>query len=173
MTDLKRQILRSIAMTADHTETVSPHPDTMRLTAVEVLPVRVALTEASRRALDQLRRDDMRTYTFDAFKDHVLDAITDAEAFALDMLRFVARHDLTGIFWTEDLAFFVACDDAFAPAADSEPITPETLPALQKAIQDAGELDGPLLYVARRRGTCPRPGTYEPENEPLFEACAT
>lgn len=90
------------------------------------------------------------------------------------------------LFWRvdgDDVRFFVNCSDCFFwGAADAEDITPETLPELEQAIEDAQNLDDPqawwipVLYAARRRKMRPQGALYEekylpPRCWPLFDAC--
>lgn len=72
---------------------------------------------------------------------------------------------------------FINCNDFFAwGCADGEDINEETLPELQKAVEDCkGDMEtGALLYCARRRKIRPQGACYSmiPEELwPLFHDC--
>tara|TARA_Y100000310_G_scaffold59560_1_gene54912 strand:- start:723 stop:1094 length:372 start_codon:yes stop_codon:yes gene_type:complete len=95
--------------------------------------------------------------------------------FIINLLKLVAEHDGWGdIFWDVGLQFSVLCNDFFYwGCADAESITPETLPELRRALEDA-PADGLLLYCARRRKERPQGAYYKylgKENWALFDAC--
>lgn len=97
-------------------------------------------------------------------------------SFLEKVMVFIAKYELHGvIFWNEDLMFFVNCNDFFAwGCADAEDLNEETFPLLEKAIEDAGELDGALLYCARQRKIRPQGAFYkhlDKKNWHLFDAC--
>ena len=94
--------------------------------------------------------------------------------FSEEVLGFFADHDIREhLFWTQDLKFFILCNDLFHwGCSDLEPLTEETMPELARACKDAGD-DGPLLYCARRRGMRPQAPMYKHfnrENQSLFDA---
>lgn len=107
----------------------------------------------------------------------------------LDLLSFVAKYECEhSIYWTEDLGFFVGCNDLFAWAtADAEEISSsDDLANFKQAVLDAieacplhGSTFGGDLYCARRRGMRPQNAVYrpeyflgkQPELVPLFNAC--
>ena len=79
------------------------------------------------------------------------------------------------IFWDENLKFYVLCNDFFFWAcSDAEDITEKNFHELEKAIKDAGEQDGPLLFCARMRKMRPQGAAYclaQQKNWPLFDKC--
>lgn len=105
--------------------------------------------------------------------------------FVLRVLDLIGRADLhDDLYWRTDgdyapVTFFIHCSDLFSWAtADAEPLTPDTLPAFEKAIADVqaasgSSLWGPSLYAARQRRQRPMRRAY-PGHEPLhglFDAC--
>lgn len=93
--------------------------------------------------------------------------------FTTEVLKFFADNDIREyLFWTQDLRFFVLCNDLFHwGSSDMEPLTKENLPELVRACQEAGD-DGPLLFCARRRGMRPQAAMYQhldEKNWPLFD----
>ena len=85
------------------------------------------------------------------------------DRFVMCLLALTAKHDVNDeLMWTEDLEFAVNCSDAFWwGTADVEAVTPETLPELEKALEDGGCEDGMLLYCARRRKMRPQGAMYK------------
>lgn len=77
-----------------------------------------------------------------------------------------------------DLFPSVRCNDIFYwGCSDFEAIDEQDIPLLEKAIEDCLECksnDGPLLFVARKRGERPQGAIYEnlldPKNYALFDA---
>jgi hypothetical protein len=96
------------------------------------------------------------------------------EDFTNRVLAFFAENDIREyLFWTQDLHFFILCNDLFCwGCSDLEPLAEESLLDLARACADAGD-DGPLLYCARRRGMRPQIAMYEhfeERNWPLFDS---
>lgn len=96
------------------------------------------------------------------------------QEFMAEVLKIFADHDIREyLFWTQDLRFFVTCNDLFHwGSSDLEPLTAESLPDLVRACEEA-EDDGPLLYCARRRYMRPQAAMYRHLAEkhwPLFDA---
>lgn len=91
-----------------------------------------------------------------------------------------------GLFWRVDngeLKVFANVSDIFAwGGADAEPITPDTLPALEQAYTDLKALDADEftaeLYAARQRGERPQGAAYPDDKHKswrqvsaLYDAC--
>lgn len=105
--------------------------------------------------------------------------------FVLKLLALVAEHDdHHSLFWRCDekyapISFFVNCNDLFFWAtADCEQVTPENLPVLEKAYQDARAVDheymGGELFACRMRKMRPQRAAYRDfakELWPLYDAC--
>lgn len=96
-------------------------------------------------------------------------------SFLEKVMTFVAKHDLSwDISWTEDLKFFVLCNDFFFWAcSDLEDLTEENFPEFVKAVEDAGT-EGPLLFCARQKKMRPQGAFYkhlDKKNWHLFDAC--
>lgn len=106
---------------------------------------------------------------------------------AIEILAYIASEDLCGTIWWRcdgkfaPITIFVNCNDLFFwAAADTEPITPETLPILKQAIEDAKKIDdvdgsfvGLELYCCRIREIRPQRPAY-PKNDKfhaLFDSC--
>jgi len=101
----------------------------------------------------------------------------------LAIMAFIAQHDLHGDFWWRcdgehaPVTFFVNCNDLFAWAsADCERFDIGDIPALEKAIQDAGEIHGIALWCCRKRGMRPQRPVYlqelkDPALSAMFDAC--
>jgi len=92
------------------------------------------------------------------------------------LLKLISRHDVFGeVWWDENLSFRVNCNDVFAWAvSDAELVTDDSLSDLERALDEAGDIDGLYLYVARRRGMRPQGAMYkhiEEKNWPLFNLC--
>lgn len=104
-----------------------------------------------------------------------LDQINE-RAFISKILRAVAKNEMqSDVFWTEDLEFFVNCNDLFGWAcADGEPIETEAdVALLDRSCQDS-KFNGPALYCCRRRKMRPQGAFYKylkPEDVDLFNAC--
>lgn len=110
-----------------------------------------------------------------------------AGRFALEVLGLLAEHqDYDSVWWRCDgqfapVTFFVNCNDFFHYAcADTETITPDNLPRLRAAFDDAkatgdhGEIYGPLLFAARERGlrpVMPLLSSGTAALQALFDAC--
>ncbi len=97
------------------------------------------------------------------------------ECHVVRLLILAAQHDLYGeLIWDTNLKFSVICNDAFWWAtADAEPITPDSVDALDAALTDGGD-DGALLYCARQRRMRPQGAMYayiDEANWALFDAC--
>lgn len=101
------------------------------------------------------------------------------------VLTLFHSDNTENLWWTADRAghlhFQVLCNDAFAWAcADGEEITPDTLPELERAQQDAvtwtddpTQDDFGLLFVSRLRGMRPQGAMYRYLDRrlwPLFDA---
>lgn len=91
------------------------------------------------------------------------------------LLILMAENDCQeDIWWNERLDFFINCNDVFAwGCSDSEDVTEPDIPALEKALEDAGGIWGPLLYCARKCGMRPQGAFMEkipPGVRPLFDA---
>lgn len=94
----------------------------------------------------------------------------------IKLLQLVAEADIHSyIFWNSSLDFFVNCNDLFFwGCADAERITEDSIEDLATAIKDAGDIDGPRLYCARRRKMRPQGCIYkyiDIKNWHLFDAC--
>lgn len=100
----------------------------------------------------------------------------------LDLFARLDAHD--ELRWSvavdgEPVGFGVNCSDLFYwGTADSEPVTPVTLPELRRAVEDAtaaGDMFyGLALYCCRRRGMRPQHANYTQAARvmwPLFDAC--
>lgn len=124
----------------------------------------------------------------DAAGEHVARALTEywgrhsgsktraLEAWQIYLLRLAAIEDFArDLDWSEKLEFFINCNDVFYwGVADAEGIeSEEDVEDLRRACADA-DLDGPLLYCARRRGIRPQGAAYKilcKKNWPLFDSC--
>lgn len=107
--------------------------------------------------------------------------------FVLELLQLLDEYDHHGsIWWRTDeeyapVTFLLNCNDLFHwGCADCETLTPENLPRLRQALEDAknacdlGEMWGDSLFVARERKMRPQTPVLKDvpkELLPLFEAC--
>jgi len=109
-------------------------------------------------------------------------------AFVLRVLQItgVFAGELCGdIYWRTDgeyapVTFWIGCNDLFDwGSADSEQITPENLPILERSIADAtascevGRAYASTLFCCRVRGMRPQGACYPKEKAlwPLLDAC--
>lgn len=106
--------------------------------------------------------------------------------FILCVLRVVADAELCSLVWWRcdgeraPITFFVGCNDLFAwGTADAEPLTPQNIGELERAIADVratGSLSAsaPDLFCCRMRGMRPQGAAYPklaPAVWPLLDAC--
>lgn len=107
-------------------------------------------------------------------------------AFVLRVLAAFARADAHGsLFWRTDgeyapVSFFAVVNDVFVWAsADVEPVTPDNIADLERAIDDAkaadpwSDINGVELFAARARKMRPQGASYSyysPALWPLFDA---
>lgn len=110
------------------------------------------------------------------------DWMEENQAFVLRCLLAVQKIDPEFKQWILRFAFLtnghvsigVFCSDFFWwGTADDEKVTPENIGQLEKAIEDAGGAEGPLLFCARIRQLRPQGCCYghlNPENWHLFDA---
>lgn len=112
------------------------------------------------------------------------DSLEKYHDFVTTVLAFTYRKDIRAeLLWHEAgsvIHFSIDCSDMFWwGCADGEPLTPETLPELMQACDDAkaaGESAcwGPELYCCRRRKSRPQGAAYKHLPEvlwPLLDAC--
>ncbi|MEU8968107.1 hypothetical protein AB0D11_02330 [Streptomyces monashensis] len=166
LSDTERQFLTyALDLAADH---VAFRPD--------------EFTDADRAAMERLRRlageapQDPAPGGELAFVTRVLELFSLSHADLYD----------GGLFWRVDdgkLSLYANVSDVFAwGGADAEPITPDTLPALEKAFTDLKAIDADLytaeLYAARQRGERPQGAAYPDDKHQawrqisaLFDAC--
>lgn len=85
------------------------------------------------------------------------------DGFEYELLRLLARHDVRDdLFWNilgsdNSIKFFINCSDVFWWAtADLVEVTPENLPILKQAYEDAGDIYGGDLFAARVRNMQPQ-----------------
>lgn len=95
--------------------------------------------------------------------------------FILRVLKLAADYDFESeLGWTPELEFFIHCPDFFHwGSADVEPITEDDLALLERSAKD-DDVDGPLLFCARKRGMRPQGACYENltrELWHLYDAC--
>ena len=84
--------------------------------------------------------------------------------FAYDLLSLVHKYDDTNsLYWHPEsygMTFLLLCNDEFYWAcSDAEIVTPDDLPALTQAYEDAkaaGSYHGALLWISRKRGLRPQ-----------------
>lgn len=124
---------------------------------------------------EQLVKDAQQLTTLTAEVEHL--------RFIRDVIVLTAANDAADeLWWREDngkLEVAVNCNDLFGWAtADCEEITPQTLPVLRRAFEDArathkyGHIYGTSLYAARVRGMRPQNACYPddmPELWPLYD----
>lgn len=96
----------------------------------------------------------------------------------LPFFSTIAKHDLfSEAYWHQDFKFLgIICNDVFAwGCGDLEEVASiDDVNQLDRACEEAGEIDGPILYCARRRGMRPQGAMYkgfQKENWILFDAC--
>lgn len=108
----------------------------------------------------------------------------------LDFLLRVMRcfNDFEGpspdwLWWRTDeeyapFTLFVKCSDTFGNGADLEPLTPENIAEMERAVADCavdpvGSAYAPELFCARMRKMRPMRAAYprEPKLAALFDAC--
>lgn len=107
---------------------------------------------------------------------------------AVEVLSLVAEYEQHDILWWRcdgdyaPITIWVRCSDAFCwGSADGEEVTPDNLPELRRAFEDAervcprfGKIYADTLFVARVRGMRPQGAAYPkdyPQLWPLFDAC--
>lgn len=96
--------------------------------------------------------------------------------FIRKLLKISSKHDVCEeLYWSENLEFFVICNDFFFwGAADAEGILQEDLELLEQCLID-DDISGTLLYCARKRKLRPQGAAYKAflleESWPLFDAC--
>ena len=131
--------------------------------------------EMNERAIDLTRRAEQAEATL-AFVTRVLELFSLSHADLYD----------GGLFWrveNGELKLFANVSDVFAwGGADAEPITPDTLPALEQAYVDLKAVDADEftaeLYAARQRGERPQGAAYPDSKHKswrqvsaLYDAC--
>lgn len=93
------------------------------------------------------------------------------------VIDLISEHEIEG-FWNAG-RFCINCSDIFAWGyADAELVTPEDIPDLKKACDEAHAVgaffDGPMLFCARKHGMRPQGAAYgaiSRELWPLLDAC--
>ena len=80
------------------------------------------------------------------------------------LLILAAKYEIHEcLYWKENLEFYINCNDFFFWAcADAEKIeTEEDINLLERSLIDAGAINGPHLYCARRRKMRPQGAYYK------------
>lgn len=86
----------------------------------------------------------------------------------VELLKFFARTDaIWCLFWNESLEFSIVCNDIFSPGSDTELITEDDIPELQRALDDSDEFYFPYLFCARKRLQPPMERFYNDMDEDL------
>ncbi len=95
--------------------------------------------------------------------------------FVSSLLKIIANHDFhDDLFWTEELKFYVNCNDLFHwGRSDLEPVLKEDLELLEKSLNDDC-CTGSWLYCCRKRRMRPQGACYkhiEMSKWSLFNNC--
>lgn len=101
--------------------------------------------------------------------------MSEDNGWVFELLRLASKYDACeSLQWTEDLRFFINCNDVFFWAcADAEKVTKADVPLLAQCWLLAGAIDGDMLYCARKRKLRPQGAMYkfiDEENWHLFDA---
>lgn len=77
--------------------------------------------------------------------------MTEVQEFFIRVAEIVGYWECDGLIsWQSDLEPYIVCNDMFAPAADTEDITPTDLPLFVECLALAGPF-GPKLFCCRKR----------------------